>query len=768
MRKRNLFITAFLCILTLSIQAQENYYGKIVDNKQQPISFANVALLNANDSSFVTGVTTDEDGKFNLLNVSKGLLKISRIGYNDQIINAKPNTSLSVILSSAITNLEGVEVALRRPITRIEGDALVTSIKGTILENVGNANDVLGHLPGIITTAKGIAVFGKGKPLVYINGRKVNNDNLLEQLKSNKIKKVEVVMNPGARYNATVNAVIRITAERAPGEGLAFDSTTKLSYCDYLNGSEIINANYRRDKLDIFADLEYSRKKTKGSSNNLQNTWLASQYTQNVDMSQKETSKLYDSRLGFNYTISPVHAFGLFYKVSHKPTDFCSLYNTQSRINNILNDENNVVDYNNAKITTHNIDAYYTNQIGKWTLNTTFDVLWKYAKGNENINETHLNISNRTITSTDKISSRMLAGELHLSHPFLKGQINLGTEISDSHRDENFVNIENVLPSNNPLIKEMNTAVYLEMMQRLGKIGFQIGVRYEHINNNYYENKQKIEEQSRVYNKLFPTIMMMVPINRGMVQLSYTKKYNRPLYSQLGGGVSYVNKYLYQSGNPNLRPSYVDNISCNIQYSWAMLMLNYAHTTDKIITSALDYGNGNATLFKNMNSEYKMTELQLGLQVSPQFKRYYPALMVGMFVPFYKEMYKGETKSFNRVMGIVKFNNIISLTPTCMLNADLSWRSKGNAENMDMAQTWQINAGLMKQLGKNWKMKLMINDIFNSARKNCFTLYSGVREIEMAKFFNTRSIECTLTYSFNTIKSKYKGKGAGNNEKDRL
>ena len=58
--------------------------------------------------------------------------------------------------------------------------------------------------------------------------------------------------------------------------------------------------------------------------------------------------------------------------------------------------------------------------------------------------------------------------------------------------------------------------------------------------------------------------------------------------------------------------------------------------------------------------------------------------MVGMFVPFYKEMYKGETKSFNRVMGIVKFNNIISLTPTCMLSADLSWRSKGNAENMDM------------------------------------------------------------------------------------
>ena len=45
---------------------------------------------------------------------------------------------------------------------------------------------------------------------------------------------------------------------------------------------------------------------------------------------------------------------------------------------------------------------------------------------------------------------------------------------------------------------------------------------------------------------------------------------------------------------------------------------------------------------------------------------------------------------------------------------------------------------------------------------------SGVREFEIQKLSNTRSVECTLRYSFNTIKSKYKGKGAGNKEKDRL
>lgn len=75
---------------------------------------------------------------------------------------------------------------------------------------------------------------------------------------------------------------------------------------------------------------------------------------------------------------------------------------------------------------------------------------------------------------------------------------------------------------------------------------------------------------------------------------------------------------------------------------------------------------------------------------------------------------------------------------------------------------------LNETMGKSWKIKLMINDIFNTARKNHFTLYSGVREFEIQKLSNTRSVECTLRYSFNTIKSKYKGKGAGNKKKDRL
>ncbi|GAB6975973.1 outer membrane beta-barrel family protein [Prevotella falsenii] len=664
--------------------------------------------------------------------------------------------------------MEEIVVKSDKPITRIEGDALVTMVKGTLFERLGNAKDVITRLPGVISNQGGIEVFGKGAPVIYINGRKVNNDNLLEQLKSNKIKKVEVVTNPGARYDATVKAVIRITAEREQGEGFAFDTTTKLGYRDYLYGSEIVNMNYRINKLDIFADLEYSRSKMKGASTNLQNIWLSSLYMQNIDIQSKERSQMYDGRIGFNYMFSPSHSLGLYYKVTHTPLKVWGMAQTKSWIDNALEDESNVSSDAENRATTHNIDGYYTNAIGKWLLDATFDVLWKKGNTRDYVEEVNRNTANKTLTLIDDNNSRMFAGELHLSRPLWKGQLRFGTEYSNSRRDEHFFNVEHILASNVPLIKENNTAVYVELLQRLGKIIVQLGTRYEHINSNYYQNGQRVADQSRIYNKFFPTAMLVMPIGESMLQLSYAKKYNRPLYSQLSGTISYVNRYLYESGNPLLRPSYIDNVSLNARYSWAMMMVSYMHTTDKIITSAIDYGKDNATLSKKMNSAYNLDELQLMVQLAPQFKRYYPALMVGVVAPFYKEIYKGEAKRFNKAMGIIRFNNLLVLSSTCMLNVDLSWRGKGNGENIDVGQTWQINAGATKQWGQHWKMKFAVNDIFNTARKNQFTFYSGVREFDMEKLSNTRAIECTVSYSFNATKSKYKGKGAGNKEKERL
>lgn len=474
---RLFFITLFCCIC-FATYAQESYYGKVVDSEELAISFANVVLLNDTDSSFVKGVVTDEKGEFKIENVGKGLLRVSRIGYATKTIRAKTGESLHISLMGNTVNLNEVAVKYDKPITRIEGDAWVTMVKGTILEQLGNANDVIGRLPGVVSNQGGIEVFGKGTPIIYINGRKVNNNNLLEQLKSNKIKKVEVVTNSGARYDATTKAVIRITTEREQGEGFAFDNTTKIGYRDYLYGSEIVNMNYQLNKLDIFADVEYSKNKVKGKGNSQQNIWLASQYKQDIAMQSRGRSQVYDGRIGFNYMFSPTHSLGMYYKITHTPTKAWNNYQSKSWIDNVLEEESDIARNTENRITMHNIDGYYTNTIGKWTLNAAFDVLWKKGKEEEYNKEINNSTNNRLITLNDNSNARMFAGEAHLSRPLWKGQISFGTEYSNSHRDERFVNIEHILADNLSLIKENNTAVYVELMQQLGKFIFQLGSRY--------------------------------------------------------------------------------------------------------------------------------------------------------------------------------------------------------------------------------------------------------------------------------------------------
>ena len=283
-----------LCALTLlgltynNLFAQEYYKGVVLNSNGNGVELANVALLNSKDSTLIIGTVTNSKGQFELNSSSKGLLKISCLGYKAEYVNTESNIPLTITLQNSSTLMKEVVIRSTKPFTHIEGDALVTHIKGTPLERLGTANDVLGRLPGVMNNQGNIVVFGKGAPTIYINGRLVQHNNLLDQLKSEKIKKVEVITNPGARYNATVKAVIRITTEREYGEGLAFANTTKIGYLDYLYGMETVNMNYRKGKLDIFTDLEYNYQKTKQTSQSVQNLSNTSIHTKHKFKREKQ------------------------------------------------------------------------------------------------------------------------------------------------------------------------------------------------------------------------------------------------------------------------------------------------------------------------------------------------------------------------------------------------------------------------------------------------------------------------------------------------
>ena len=146
--------------------------GKLVDESNHPLPYANVVLLSLPDSAFVSGTISGEDGLFKLEATSVNqIVKISSIGYKTVYKPTTPANMGIVQLVSDARMLGEVVVKANLPVTRIKNDALETNVQGTVLSKAGTAEDVLAHIPGLQKKADGFEVLGKGSPLIYINGR---------------------------------------------------------------------------------------------------------------------------------------------------------------------------------------------------------------------------------------------------------------------------------------------------------------------------------------------------------------------------------------------------------------------------------------------------------------------------------------------------------------------------------------------------------------------------------------------------------------------
>lgn len=674
------------------------------------------------------------------------------------------------IIQDTIT-LREVVVKNSRPISQLKDDGIVTTIKGSILENLGSARDVLGYLPGVTNMNGSVEVFGKGAPMIYINGRKMRDGNELDQIRSDKIKEIKVINNPGSRYDASVNAVIRIYTERDAGEGFSLDAKTATGFHDYWYGKENIYGNYRTNGLDVFGMLEYDRSKAKASSSNIQEAWTKSYYMTDIALNQKNNSRLYQGQLGFDYTTAEMQSFGLYYKYSRTPSTVMSSLNSSTFLNDSVLENSIMQQYYGNKNYEHLVDGYYSGNIEKWTLDATFDLLWKNTRSDRTTVEVNTINVDRDIATYDKSSGRMIAAEVHLSHHLFKGNINLGMEFIDSKRSDDFKNPQELLVSSNNDINETTTAFYAELLQNFGKVSTRLGLRYEYVNSRYYDNGSKEDEQSRNYGKFFPSLLVTVPFKVSALQLSYSRKYKRPLYSQLNSTVYYENRYFYESGNPYLQPSFIDAISLVFKYRWLIAIANYNHIKDRIISLSAPYSEDESImLMKKVNSPSDANEWQVMLQAQPTVfgRNYFPSLSVGLMGQFYKLDYCDRIKKFNNPIPTIRFNNIIRLPNNYMLTSNLSWRGKGESENISLGQTWQIDLAATKTFGKHWEVRAVLNDVFNTSGNTDFSIYSDNSLFYTNRDINARLVEFSIRYKLNISKSKYKGKGAGNTEKLRL
>ena len=765
---KRLVLFSVMCLVAIASTAQ-SISGRVIDEQSQPMPFANVVLVNRSDSAFVAGAVTKDDGTFSIAtDRNDGLLKVTSVGYTIRYIDARQGNMGDIQMQPDTQMLGEVVVKGSRPLVKMKDDALVTTVEGSYLSKTGTAGDVLGKIPGVISNHGSVEVIGRGTPLIYINGRQMRNQSELDQLSSDQIKDVEVVMTPGAKYDATVKAVIRIKTIRPVGEGFSFNSRTVVGVNHYVYGLEELNLNYRTGGLDIFGMAEYENRRSRQTNDSRQDTYLQNHYQQNSLMHYYNKNQMLAGKLGFNYMLNENHSIGMTYTVTSRPNSQTSDYFTTMLIDKQTDDQitgRGKVDGDDLQ---HIISGYYAGQTGKWSLDANADVLLQKQNSDNLTFEDATQGDDRTVTTRNDVKNRLYAAKFVAGHPLWKGNIEIGAEGSYVHRTDVFGNVENIISSSDTKIEENSTAAFVQLMQRLNKLTLIAGLRYEYLDSRYYESGVKMGDESHTYSDLFPSLMLMYPLKNVRARLSYSRNINRPAFSQLSGNVKYINRYTYESGNPYLKPSYRDNLSLALNYKWLTGMIDYARVHDYIITSYSSYKDDPTIALLRKDNARGYDNLSLMVSAAPTFGKYHPQLMVATQMQNLEVQYRGETKKMNSPMTIVRFNNAINLPFDSWLNADFSWRSAGDTENIHLAQSWQFDISLYKAFWNDrLTVKLACTDLFGSIRQKA-TIYSDIREIYLDKRLDTRNLELTVRYNFNPAKSKYRGQGAGNDVKNRF
>ena len=626
---------AFLCaclLATLALQAQ-TLTGKLLDEKNQPLPYANIVLLSLPDSAFVTGCVSAEDGTFRLnAACDNRLIRISSIGYATLYKECTGQDLGTLQLQPDAQMLNEVVVKADLPKVRLKGDAQVTTVQGSILEKAGTGNDLLNKLPGVSADDGAVNVFGSGAAEIYINGRKMRDASELDQLESVNIKRVEVVRNPGARYDAAGQAVVRIYTKKPQGEGFGVNERFVTQYQYGWNVIDQLNVNYRKGGFDLGAMLFGSKIEREDNKSIVQETFLDKTWRQESELLSGGDRKNVSAMLSLNYQFNDRHSIGARYDYDRTPKSLWDIdMRTQVLQDGVPYEDNTSQGWQSLPSTSHSLNVYYNGQLGNWNIDFNADGLWSYQKTLQDMLERYTTTGEepqqQNVATYNRDGNTLYAAKLVVSRPLWQGNLSFGGEYTYTDHKTVYRNEQGILDDDQSEIKENATSAFLEYSRAFGPVQAQAGVRYEHIGSDYYEGGVRVDEQSRTYDNVFPTLALSLPVGKAQLSLNYSGSIYRPDYWMLRSNVTYINRYTYEGGNPLLRPSIINRLSLDVSWKWIYFNARYTHARDAIIQQSSTYSEDDPTIsmLKYFN-KYDSDKLYATLSFSPTIGIWSPQL----------------------------------------------------------------------------------------------------------------------------------------------
>ena len=694
-------------------------------------------------------------------------------------------------------NLQEFVVKSTAPRTKMRNGAMVTRIVGSPLESAGSVEDMLSRVPGMMRMGGQLQVIGKGSPIYYINGRKVQDLEELKRLRSQDIREVEVVNSPGAAYDASVNAVVKIKTRRQQGEGLSgrFDVSDEQALKSGNNNlASTLNLNYRHEGLDFFGGVTFQNDYLDAYRSLLeQNTYLKQNTNSIVSHTQtgytqsdQKFSRMFFNA-GVNWQFDDDNFIGVKLERGIWLKNRYWFEMEEDVLRNGMKEDylksESDIKYKNPK--TLLVNAYYNGKIGKWGIDANVDYYSQCDKNDNHVNEQAMS-GMRTVESMTENKSHLFAARLIAEHPLWTGKLQLGGELTTVCRDNDYriSGVDNIFDRMSK-VNEQNYAAFFEYGIMIPKAGMlTLGMRYEHVAFDFDDKTDPMRSVKRNHDDFFPSLSFGTRLGDLQMQLSYGIKTTRPSYYQLRSEIDYSSKYTLQTGNPLLENEIRHTLDLSGRWKWIAFNVNYLHIKDAIYDWTTPYDDNGVVMIGMVNFDRPIDVFCAFVNVSPTVGVWTTSNTVGVqkqWLSFNLDDPREATGkrhvTYDKPMLIFNSDNAFRLKHDWQLELNSQFYSKAHYRNVKLMQAyWNLTAAVQKSFlkDKSLVVRLSVADIFNTAKQDAlldlgnYTLLKGDVFGEGRGNYSFHRVSLSVRYAFNATKSKYKGKGAGQDVIKRL
>ncbi len=770
-----------LMLFPFGLQAQQKapqgaVAGVLLDaSNGQALPFANVVLLRAQDSSFVAGAQTGEDGAFVVAPVAQGkyMLRATVIGYQAgrrlvSITEAAPEVKLgSLKLPPTATQLAGVTVQGERAAVVDNLDKKVINVDKDLSSVGGTAVNVLQNVPSVSVDQNGtVSMRGTSNITVLIDGKNSGaasggTGTRLEQIPASSIDRVEVVTNPSARYDAAgAGGVINIILKKQKKDGWNGSAVANVGTRDKYNTS--LSFNRRTGKLNVFGsydgrDDHYRSRTTMNQLATVEGVLR----TTDQQATGLRHSRNHGGRLGLDYTISPEQSISLTVQPNFNRAD-PNVMNQTAFLR--TGDQDPILQQTRSVVTedvkTADVSADYkrtwAEQKGReLTASMGYTRLWAdVVVGQQFTND---EVAQLGWKQDFRVRIHALNGQVNYTHPLgEKSRLDAGlkTEWETNEGTDDFL-LQTA--SDQPTysrdadrsfaydVKDYVQAAYITGQHAVGNWSYQGGLRAE------YTNTQGQVRGGRGsfeldYLNVFPsaTVARTISSHDQRLQASYSRRLNRPGFMQQLPLPIYMDQRNYRIGDPSLRPEYINSFELGHQITMG----------DATVTSTLFYRQTNNAIQRFRRIDTTATRLlnTPGVITAEYFQNFGQSTSLGAEMSINQPLAKwwkltangslfrnsitaatGTEASRRNVTGTLRLLNTFMPTPKLDVQLTGNYRAAVLTPQGRLAPVGSVDIALRHRLFQDRAaLTLRLSDVFNTQRQR-ITAYSDNFE---ASYYN--------------------------------